>query len=123
MALHIAHEKGVDSWAGSLLATIFSEMLARMCEFHIRDFRSQAEQAAAACLFDGLSRSAMVFSRWLSEIVQCIQAHVACWVECTPAEALVVLAMIEERHRDIVVKGFTDSVEWLNVLMNECNYV
>ena len=119
MALHIAHEKSSDSRAVSFLATRFPKTFAQMRESHIRDFRRQAEQAAAR-LPDGRGRSTMVSSPCLSEIVQCIQAHVACRLEFTTIQMrCVILAMIEEQHPDILAKSFTASVDWLNVLMRE----
>ena len=44
----------------------------------------------------------------------------ACRLEFTTDEfRCVVLALIEERHPEVVAKGFTASVNWLNVLMRE----
>ena len=66
---------------------------------------------------DNLVRSTRVAYQ---KIVQCIQAHVASHLELTTIELrCVALAMIEERHADVMAKGITPTINWVNVLMRE----
>ena len=119
MVLHMAEEKGSDGAAISFLATLFPSTFARLRESHIRYFRKMATRAQQGAA-DKRGTVRKCSPCCLVDIVQCIQAHVDCHLEFRTVEIrCAVLAMMEERHADVVANGFVASISWLNVLMRE----